>query len=332
MRVVFCGSGVFAVASLQAIMGSGRHELVGVITQPARPSGRGGVLARTPVAQAAAAAGHAVLEIDKINTPAAMEAIAAMRGDVMAVADFGQFIRAPVRDLFRWRAFNLHGSLLPALRGAAPVNWAIIRGLSRTGVTTFDLVDKMDAGPMYLTADTEITPTETAAELRLRLAELGAQLVLKTLDAMAAGTLAGVAQDESAATLAPKLTKADGIVDWSADAEAIRCRVNGTWPWPGCHMVFHGSRHADVPVVLARAASAAGGPPGEGGTLDFVPHDGGRELMVATGSGRLRVMQLQPAGKRLMDWKDFVNGYRVATGDRFVAPPAAGAGEANGSP
>ena len=313
MRVVFCGSGSFAVPSLEAILQSGRHEIVGIVTQPARPAGRGGKLAPTPVTQAAGKHGLPICEIEKINAPESVAAVVAMRGDVMCVCDFGQLIRKPVRDAFPLGAFNLHGSVLPELRGAAPVNWAIIRGYAQTGVTTFSLVDKMDAGPVYLTADAPIDPRETALELRGRLARIGADLVCRTLDLLAAGQTQGRPQDESKVTLAPKLAKEQGIIDWNSEAVSIRNLIHGTWPWPGAQAVFCGGKHKDVRVAIARASVEGGGVSGKPGLLDA-------DLCVGTAAGRLRILELQPAGKRLMAWRDFVNGYRLAAGDRFSPP------------
>ena len=311
MRVVFCGSGRFAVPSLRAIAASS-HEVVGIITQPARPAGRGKHARPTPVFQAAAEMGQAALECPDINAPAALEQVRAMRPDVIAVADFGQLVRKAVRTLPSAGALNLHGSLLPALRGAAPVNWAIIRGLPQTGVTTFALVAKMDAGDIHLQAPTDIGPEETAQELRARLAELGAPLVVQTLDLLAAGDARPHPQDDSQATLAPVLTKADGKLDWTAEARTIRNLIHGTWPWPGGQSVFVHKNGRQYPVILARAKVLKGAAHGEPGVLDA-------EGAVATGEGRLGILEIQPAGRRLMTWLDFVNGYRAAEGDRFVS-------------
>lgn len=314
MRIVFCGSGSFAGPALRAIRQAG-HELVRVVTQPARPSGRGGKVLATPLAQVAAAEGLQAVETVNINAPESVAAIAAAAPDVIVVVDFGQMVRAAVRQCARLSAFNLHGSLLPPLRGAAPVNWAIIRGLAETGVTTFELVDKMDAGDIYLQAKTPISPSETAEELRLRLAEIGAKLVVETIEHVAAGKK-GVPQDESLSTLAPKLTKEDGWIDWTADAAAIRNRIHGVWPWPAGQAILHRATGAPLPVLIARASAedcGAGVSPAQPGVFD-------KNLLVGAGSGRVRILEIQPAGKKLMPWKAFVNGYRPSPGDRLVSP------------
>lgn len=309
MRVVFCGSGSFAVPSLRAICTS-PHELAGVITQPARPAGRGGRLRPTPVFQAAAELGQAAVECPDINAPAGVELVAKLAPDVIAVADFGQLIRKAVRKLPPTGSFNLHGSLLPALRGAAPVNWAILRGHKATGVTTFALAAKMDAGDIYLQAATEVDPQETAEELRARLAALGATLMIRTLDLLAARRAEAHPQDESQVTLAPPLTKADGRLDWSADAATVRNHIHGTWPWPGAHSDLVRTDGRRQSVILARARPAEGPARGQPGEIDA---DGA----VATGAGRLSILEIQPAGGRVMTWRDFVNGYRPVAGDRF---------------
>lgn len=310
MRVLFCGSGPFAVRSLKAIE-AGEHELTGVITQPPRPAGRGGNLRPTPLAAAAAELALGVAVWEDINTPEATDGVRRDRADVICVVDYGQFIGRAVREAAGLGAFNLHASLLPELRGAAPVNWAIIRGFTRTGVTTFSLVDRMDAGPVYALEETETRPDETADELRDRLSALGADLVLQTLDMLASGRATTRQQDERDATRAPRLSKADGWIDFRADAVTVRNRIHGTWPWPGGRATFERRDGPPVLVTIARAGAEHTRSAAEPGTINA-------DLLVATGGGSLRIKQIKPAGKRLMEWRDFVNGYRVAEGDRFV--------------
>jgi methionyl-tRNA formyltransferase len=311
MRIVFCGSGSFALPCVRAISGDARHELGGVVTQPARPAGRGGCLRPTPVADLCRQLGAPVHEIEKINRPESVELLASLRADVMVVADYGQFIRGAARATAARSVFNVHGSVLPELRGAAPVNWAIIRGYPRTGVTTFELVDAMDAGPVYLTAQADIGPTERADELRARLAELGAELAVRTLELIESGARPSP-QDESRATLAPMLTREHAVLDLSAPTDEVRGLINGVWPWPGARATLSRGR-GPVEVVLARAAPADGPAAGAPGEID-------RDMCVSCGQGRLRILELQPAGKRLMDWKAFVNGYRVTAGDKLLPP------------
>ena len=313
MRIIFCGSGQFAVPAFQALLADG-HDVLRVITQPARPSGRGGKTQPTPMAVAARHASIVADEMININSPESLAAIRADAPDAIVVADFGQMVRAAVRESAPLGAFNLHGSLLPELRGAAPVAWAIIRGCARTGVTTFSLVDKMDAGPMYLQAATDIDPNETGEELRRRLSIIGAELVCKTIELLSAGPAAGTAQDESRATLAPRLQKTDGVIDWSTDATSIRNRIHGVWPWPAAHAVFVRRDGHALPVLIARAAADEDDSDAQPGTLD-------EKLRVAALNGAVRILEIQPAGKRVMSWRDFVNGQRAGPGDKFIAPP-----------
>jgi methionyl-tRNA formyltransferase len=311
MRIVFCGSGTFATPTLEALCGS-VHKVVAAVTPPPRPAGRGGKVRPTPVAAEAEAAGVEVYPCENINAPQAVEYLRAKQPDVLCVVEFGQFVREPARRAVRLDAINLHASLLPALRGAAPVNWAILRGLERTGVTTFSLVDAVDAGPVYGTVETPIAPDERAGELRLRLARLGAGLVLETLERIGAGARPQP-QDETAATFAPLLKKSDGFLDFSAPAEEIVNRIRGAWPWPGGQAVFLRPAGRAVPVTFAAARAKATAAQSEPGGVEA---DG----TIATGRGRLEIAELQPAGKRWMAWRDFVNGYRVGEGMRFVGP------------
>jgi len=308
MRIFFCGSGSFAVPVLRAIVASG-HEIVGAVTQPARPAGRGGKLRATPIAAAAEELAVDVAERPDINADNVVADVRRAAPDVIVVVDFGQMVRAPVREAAAMDAINLHGSLLPELRGAAPINWAVIRGDKTTGVTTFSLIDRMDAGDIYLQAETAIAPDQTAEELREILAELGAKLVIDTLDAIAGGRATRRPQDDALATKAPLLKKTDGVIDWSADATAICNLIHGTRPWPGGQAVYLRAGGKPVPVILSRASAL---PEGGGGcgAID-------ENLCVSAGRGRVRIAEIKPAGKRLMSWRDFVNGYRVQSGDRF---------------
>lgn len=313
MRVVFCGSGRFGIPTLTRLAGGqGGHEVVRVLTQPARPAGRGGKLRPTPLAAAAEQLGLAVTAVEDINAPEGVSAVAAASADVMVVVDFGQKIARAARDAARLGTFNLHGSLLPELRGAAPVNWAIIRGHPHTGVTVIRMVDRMDAGEVFSQRRTEVRPDETAEELHDRLAEMGVETVLETLAKLAAGDVTGQPQDESRVSKAPRMTKSDGQIDFSADAETIRDLIHGTWPWPGGQARYLPAegKPADVTVARARALAAAQPAGTPGSILD--------DLTVATGAGRLEVLQLKPAGRRLIPWRDFVNGYRVRPGARFT--------------
>jgi len=313
MRIVFCGSGSFAVPALRALC-AGEHELACALTQPPRRAGRGGKLRPTPLSQAAGEMSVGVTDCDDINSDEMIDLIASREPDVILVADFGQMVRKPARDCARIDTINIHGSLLPELRGAAPVNWAIIRGHEVTGVAVFSLVDAMDAGAVITMRQTPIAPDETAGELKLRLAEMGAEAVCEALDLLASGRAAKTEQDHALATRAPIMKKSDGRVDWSRDAVEVRNLIHGTWPWPGGQTIFQRARFGggkELPVVIARARVEDGPAAGEPGRLDD-------ELCVCTGQGRLRILELRPAGKRLMAFEDFIHGYRVEAGDGFI--------------
>jgi len=310
MRVVYFGSGSFSVPSLRAVLES-RHEVVGIYTQPARPAGRGGHARPTPLAEAGRAAGRRVAECPNINAPEVVAEILALNADVICVVDFGQFIKQPVLDAAPLGALNLHGSLLPLLRGAAPVQWALIRGFQTTGVTSFRIVLAMDAGPIYLQKAVDIGPEETAEDLKQRLARLGTQTVCQTLDSLADGSARPVEQDHSLVTFAPRLQKSDGHINWSADALAIHNLIRGAWPWPGGQAVVRRQFGTDVPVTIARAKVLPGPAAGPAGELDA-------EMAVSAGAGRLGIEEIHPAGKRLMTWVDFINGYRLRPGDRLL--------------
>ena len=312
MRIIFCGSGTFAVPTLRALL-EARHDVPMAVTQPARPAGRGGKLRPTPVAEFVRKIGAEPWECPDINAPEAIERLGKVSADVMCVVDFGQFIRAAAREQVRVDTINVHGSLLPALRGAAPANWALIRCLDKTGVTTFSLADRMDAGDIYVQRETEILPGETAAELKIRLAELGAEAACETVGLLAGGWATGRKQDESQVTRAPRLGKSDGIIDWTLDARRVCGLICGTSPWPGGQARLRRSHGKDVPVVVVRAV------PAEGGEDDELPGVLDRDLLVTTGYGRVRILAIQPAGKREMAWEDFVNGYRPVPGDAFAA-------------
>ena len=315
MRMVFFGSGDFGIPTLQALTAGGDHEIPLVITQPPRPAGRGGRLTPTPLSVAAGELALPVMAPEDVNAAESLAAMAKAKPEVVLVIDFGQKIGAEVCGLATHGAVNLHGSLLPRLRGAAPVNWAIIRGCERTGVTTFRIVERMDAGEMFCRKATDIGPDETADQLRARLAQLAVEAVLETLGMFAGGRCQGQQQDESQVTKAPRLKKSDGVIDFSADAVTIRNLIHGTWPWPGGQAVYVSPAGKSNPVVIAgaRAADADQVNP-EAGTV-------ARDGAILCGRGRLEIRQIKPAGRRLMSWGDFVNGYRVGPGARFAAVP-----------
>lgn len=312
MNIVFLGSGTFAAPTFQALLDAGHHVALAV-TPPPRRSGRGKHMHVCPMAALAGQRGVEVYPCADVNTADAREIIASKSPDVLVVVEFGQFLSTAVRELATLDAINLHASVLPALRGAAPINFALYQGLASTGVSTFSLVDKMDAGPVYDVAQLDILPDERAGELRERLASLGATLLLKTLLRFAHGDLTSTPQDHEAATFAPKLRKADGHLDFSLPAEEVVSRVRGSWPWPGAKAEFHRVSGKIIPVTIAGAREAEG-------IADVDPGQIEPGLTIACGSGRLEILEIQPAGKRVMTWNDFCNGYRVVSGGFFRTP------------
>ena len=310
MRIIFCGSGDFGVPTLRALAAGG-DEIARVFTQPARPAGRGGKITPTPVASAAEELALPTVAAEDINADEHAAAIEALAPDVLLVIDFGRKIGRRVRAAATIGAINLHGSLLPELRGAAPVHWAIIRGYEKTGVSVIALADRIDAGAIFSRRATDIRPDERADELRRRLADLGVEAVAETLAMLAAGRQEGDQQDDSIATAAPRLEKSDGLIDFSADAVVVRNLIHGCWPWPGGQTQYVAADGKVTGVVIARAAAL------EADKSKGSPGSIGDDFKVACGKGRLEILQIKPAGRRLMEWRDFVNGYRISTGARF---------------
>lgn len=280
-----------------------------VLTQPDRPAGRGLPLTPPPVKVAAQNLGLPILQPRSINKPEALEALRSLDLDLLVVAAFGQLLRSEVLRAPRLGCVNIHASLLPQYRGAAPVAWAVIRGEAETGVTTFLLDEGMDTGPILLQRRVPVGPEETAGELEARLAELGAELIVETIEGLLAGRIVPHAQPLEG-TLAPKLHKEDGRIRWEWNTLRIHNLVRGTNPWPGAHTTLrdklvkvHKSRPTEKPQP--------GLPPGT-----ILPEKHG--LFVTTGDGVLELLTVQPAGCRPITGRDFVNGYCRAPGERFL--------------
>jgi len=312
MRVMFFGTGDFGVPALRWLANS-RHNVVAVVTQPDKPVGRGKQLQPTPVADRAAIEGFQIIKCEDVNQPAVIADLREFAADIAVVIDFGQKLLEPLRSIFPSQGINVHGALLPKYRGAAPIARAILAGETRTGVTAFRLVDRLDAGPMLIKRETKIGPYETADELHQRLAGVACDALDAALQLYERDPLPpGEPQDESQVTHAPKLTKAEGYLDFTESAEMIGRRCRALWPWPGgrCRFVSAGGKTTDVTICVATAVPGpAAEPPG---TITSI-------LTVATGAGTLELHSLQPAGKKVMGWRDFVNGRHVQPGDRFVS-------------
>ncbi len=301
LRVVFMGTPAFAVPSLVALVETG-YDVTSVFTQPDRPVGRGRKLTPPPVKQAAMELGLEVYQPESAKTDEAYEYLKEKNPDVIVVVGYGQIISQRVIDLPRYGCVNVHSSLLPHLRGAAPINWAVVRGDTVTGVTTMRIVEKLDAGDILAVRETPIGADEHAPELAERLATMGAELLLATLEGLVAGTITPVPQDHEASTYAPMMKREDGLVDWDSSAQEIYNRVRGFDPWPGSYTYFRGKR---LHIRQARVVEGLAEP---GGMLID-----GSELKIGCGEGMLQALEVQPEGKRSMPAVAFVNGYRPET-------------------
>ncbi|RJP36382.1 MAG: methionyl-tRNA formyltransferase [Phycisphaerales bacterium] len=315
MRILFVGSGAFALPTLEWLM-AGDHEIAAVVTQPARPSGRGRRVVRTPVGAVAQDAGLHVISPENVNDPSVIDELRSFQAVVAVTIAFGQLLRPPVLAALPGGFINLHASLLPKYRGAAPINWAILCGEERTGVTVFRIDRRMDAGPILTSRWTLIKPEETASELHDRLAAIGVDAVRAALLLFEGGAdPPGHPQDDTAATRAPKLSKADGAVDFSRPAGEVACRIRGLWSWPAASARFEASdgRWENVQLARARVAETDEVPDIPAGKLDD-------RLYVAAGGGFVELLEIKPASGKVMTWREYVNGRHVRAGDR-LAPP-----------
>jgi methionyl-tRNA formyltransferase len=312
LQIVFFGTPTFAVPTLNALLHS-RHRVVGVVTQPDRPSGRGQRMSDAPVKTRAVAAGLPVLQPERMNDPAFLDALGALRADVGIVAAYGKILTDAVLAVPRLGVINVHASLLPRYRGAAPVHRAIIAGERETGITIMRVVRALDAGPMLASARRPIGPDETSDEVEADLARIGADLLLATTDDVEAGRAVESPQDDAGATYAHRLTKADGVVDWSWSAERVHNLIRGLHPWPHAFSFLHGSR-----LILIRSAVSAEPADAEPGT---VLEASGDRLAVATGDRRLLLSHVQAEGRRPMTAREFLAGHPVTPGERVTAAP-----------
>ena len=308
MRIVFWGTPAFALPALRALGGEG-FDVLAVVTQPDRPAGRGRELHPSAVKQEAEREGIPVLQPESARDPAFVEALRALEPDLSIVVAYGQILKPEVLSVPRLGSINIHGSLLPELRGAAPVQWAIIRGLETTGVTIMKMDAGLDSGPMLLRVEEPIEPDEAACELSGRLAELGAEALIESLELVEDGQLIPEEQDHSRATYAPKLGREQARLDWSLPAAEVSRWIRGLDDAPGAWSPLG----ATGPVKLFRP-TLDGGATGAPGSVLEVRDDG---IVVACGDGSLVIREVQAPGKRRMNAADWVRGRGVAVGDRF---------------
>ena len=317
LRIVFCGTPAFAVPSLEYLRKESDFQILGVVTQPDRPRGRGQQLHSSPVKGAALEAGIPVYQPEKIKADEAYEHFRGLQPDAVVIIAYGQIIPPRLIVVPRLGWINLHASLLPKYRGAAPINWAILNGEEVTGVTTMQIDAGLDTGPTLLQEVVEIGKQETAPELAARLAVAGAPLMAKTLREFANGQIAPVPQDHRKATFAPPLKKEDGRIDWSLPPVGTYNRIRGLEPWPGAFTMFRGKRCR----IWARPASpdelrAADG--GAGASAPGTIQPLSSTVLVRSGrSEALRLEFIQVEGRKRVTAQEFVNGTRLRPGERF---------------
>ncbi|TIC85448.1 methionyl-tRNA formyltransferase [Nocardioides sp. GY 10127] len=318
MRVVFAGTPEVALPSLEAVAGS-RHELVGVVTRPDAPAGRGRRLVASPVAQRAEELGVPVLKPDHPRDPAFQAQLAALEPDACPVVAYGALLPQSALDIPAHGWINLHFSCLPNWRGAAPVQHSIWAGDEVTGATTFRIVKELDAGPTFGVMTERIRPHDTAGDLLGRLAEGGAHLLVQTLDALEDGTLWARQQSEDGITLAPKILVEDARIDWSQPAVALDRQVRACTPSPGAWSLFEGERIKIGPVTLEPAAAERLAP----GVLAV----GKNHVLVGTGTTPVRLGEVKAFGKKQMAAADWARGARIEAGVRLGDDPTDGRGE-----
>ena len=306
MRVVFCGTSSFAVPALERLVTAG-HDVVQCVAQPDRPRGRGLTLEPSPVKQAALRLRVPLMQPERLRAAD----LRSFPTDVGVVVAYGQLIRCDVLQLPTHGMLGIHPSLLPAYRGAAPIAWALLQGESVTGVTIFRLVERMDAGEILSQQTVSIAPGEDAEQLSKRLSRLGADAVVEAIAMLGEGRAAFRPQDESQVTLAPKLTKRQGHVDWSASADTIVRLVKAIVPWPGATTWWQGT---PLKVWRADVAALEETPGAAPGTIVGIDHEA---IRVAAGRGIVSLQEVQPAGRRRMSTKQFLAGHPMQPGDHF---------------
>jgi len=318
LKIVFCGTPAFALPTFHHLLTQPDFKVEGVVTQPDRPRGRGNSLASSPVKEAGLAARIPVYQPQKIRADEGLEYFQRLAPDVVVIIAYGQIIPQRLIDVPRLGWINLHGSLLPKYRGAAPIHWAVANGETRTGLTTMQIDAGLDTGPVLLRHETQIGPDETSPDLYTRLAEAGAPLMAETLRGLENGSVAPTPQDNSLATLAPPLKKEDGKIDWSFAAQKIYNRMRGFKPWPGTFSSFR-----------RKTCQLWGKPAGAGSFVLAARHalsekpygslsENSNKLFVLCGAGTiLEIESIRIEGKKRTAIRDFLNGAHLKAGERF---------------
>ncbi len=322
MRLVILGTGPFAVPTLRALAAS-RHEIALVVTRP--PTGR--TATASPLQRAGESLGLTVWSPDTVNSPGAQARIAALAPDLFVVCDYGEILRPETLATARLGGINLHASLLPKYRGAAPVQWAILRGEKETGNSVIQMTPGLDAGPCLAQQRTPIDPDEDAEQLETRLAAMGAEAVLRVIDQLESGTSQPIAQDQSLASKAPRLKKEQGTIDWLRPAQEVKNQVRALRPWPRAFTFWHPPTgpplrlNIDRVALIPPTACVASATKSEPAATSPIPPgtvlDTSNRLVIATADHPLEILDLQPDGRRSMPAADFLRGHRVNVGDRF---------------
>jgi methionyl-tRNA formyltransferase len=320
MRVVFCGTPLFAVPTLENLLAQSDFEIAAVITQPDRPRGRGQEVSFSPVKETALAANVVVHQPEKIRAPEAQALLQRLAPDVIVIIAYGQIIPARLLPIPRLGWINLHASLLPKYRGAAPINWAIVNGETKTGVTSMRIDAGMDTGEILLRKEMEIASSETAPELAARMSELGAPLMAETLRGLAAGAIVPRPQSHELASSAPMLKKEDGRIDWSRSAQEIFNRIRGFAPWPGAYTSFRGQ----TCHIWGEPASNNLGDLGEQGlhpAKGAIPGSllvhRNAAMVCCGGTTYLRLLGVKLEGRKQVSAAEFVNGAHLYSGEHF---------------
>lgn len=304
-RIIFMGTPDFSVPALKALHKSG-HKVDLVVTRPDQPKGRGKIITLSPVKKAAIELDYEVIQPDSIKTKAVEERLSQLKPDLFIVIAFGHILPKNILAIPKIAAINIHASLLPKYRGAAPIQWAIINGEKETGVTTMLMDEGMDTGDILMCSKVKIEPDDTSATLHDRLATIGADLLIRTLNAFEAGDICPVAQNHSRASYAPLLKKSDGHIDWAKPAETLESFIRGVTPWPGA-FTFHEDKQLKIfkakplPIKVKK-------PPGT--VLEGFPD----EIWIVTGEGALSILEIQAASGKRLFIKDFLLGYKIPPG------------------
>lgn len=308
MKIIFMGSAEFACPSLRLLIESARDAVVGIVSQPERPKGRMRKIGKCPVDEYASSGAFRIFTPKNVNADESVEALRAQAPDLIVVVAYGQILKPAMLALAPKGCINLHASLLPKYRGAAPIQWSIARGEKKTGVTTMFLNEKMDEGDIIAQDEELVSDTDTSATLGARLAERGAKLLMDTIEMIRRGTAPRIKQDAASASYAPRLRKTDGLIDWNRPAGELADRIRGFQPWPCCYLTLKDKTTARV--MRARVEADRGGKPGE------ILEACGEGPLIQAVCGSLRLLELQPEGKKPMTGAAFLCGNKLSVGDQ----------------